>query len=119
MDQHQALQQTIEFLSWGLRNLGYVLVSMGGAVCGYLLYSFPESKRVKQVLKGLGFNGSGLARTEFIVITFMGTFVVATLIQPDSTKAAFLAGFAWLGLLRHLVQNSKSDSSSSSEKRTD
>jgi hypothetical protein len=108
MDQQEIAAQALEFLTWGFKNGVFVLFALVGAVCGYLLYSFPESRRIKHVLQSFGLNGTRLAKAEFIVTTVMGTFVVATIIQPDSGKAAFLAGFAWLGVLRHLVPNDKS-----------
>jgi hypothetical protein len=107
VEEKEIADQAFEYLTWGLEHGYFVLFSLVGAVCGYLLYSFPESRRIKQVLQSFGLAGSRLARAEFLVTTLMGTFVVATIIQPDSGKAAFLAGFAWLGLLRHFVPQEK------------
>jgi hypothetical protein len=90
-------------LIWAFTHGSLFAVSLSGAVASYLLYAFPESARIKKVLGDLfpKVKGAASARLNFLTTTLLGTFVATIILQPSTNKEAFLAGFIWLGILRH------------------
>jgi hypothetical protein len=90
-------------LIWAFTHTALFLVALSGAVASYLLYAFPESARIKKVLSDLfpKVKGAASARLNFLTTTLLGTFVATIILRPDTNKEAFLAGFIWLGILRH------------------
>ena len=94
-------------LGWAARNVGLFLVALAGATIANLLYSFPESGRLRRRLQAItNWKGDALARLTFLVVIFFGTFVSAVFIQPSTSKEAFLAGFTWLGVVSTLNKQS-------------
>lgn len=95
-------------------------IALGGAACAYLLYSFPESRILRRRLRELFPNQSAptQARLNFAISILLGTFVALVLLQPSTYKEAFLAGFAWLGALRHLIGSARRPSAGGNGQRS-
>ncbi len=108
----------VEGCAHAFNNVALFCVALGGATCAYLLYSFPESKILKQRLRELfpKQKAPTLARLNFTISILLGTFVALVLLQPATAKEAFLAGFAWLGALRHLIASARKQSGNGGSK---
>jgi uncharacterized membrane protein YwzB len=104
-DGREILDYFLQGLSQAFGDLLILSITLGGAACAYLLYSFPESKVLKERLQALfpRQKAQTQARLNFVISILLGTFVAIVLLQPRTYKEAFLAGFAWLGALRHIL----------------